>query len=93
MKIITSCNDEFEAQKLSGLIFLSEQKETHITEILNIVENEMIILVKDGSAHSILLKDESHVEKFADFIQSVFEKKHRIVEVITQKETVQITKE
>ena len=33
----------------------------------------MIISLKDKSAHSILLKDEENVEKFADFIQSVFD--------------------
>ena len=93
MKIRVSCEDKYEAQKLASLIYLDENKETYITQILNVVENEMVISIKDKSAHSILLKDNTHVEKFADFIQSVLEQKHKIVGTATFVEEVEITKE
>ena len=48
--------------------------ETFITEILNVFGNEVVISIKDKSAHSILLKDKSQVDTFIDFIQSVIEK-------------------
>ena len=73
MKTDIVCDDEYEAQKLMSLIFIKEDKETYISGILNIIKNEIIISLKDKSAHSILLKDEENVEKFADFIQSVFD--------------------
>ena len=78
MKATISCEDRYEAQKLASLIFIKEGDETFITGILNAVSNEVIISVKDKSAHSILLKTESDVEKFADFAQSVIEGEHRI---------------
>ena len=79
MKTDIVCDDEYEAQKLMSLIFIKEDKETYISGILNIIKNEIIISLKDKSAHSILLKDEGNVEKFADFIQSVLDKEHDLV--------------
>ena len=79
MKISIACDDKYEAQKFASLIFIKDGKETYITSILNVIENELVILLKDKSAHSILLKDKANVEKFADFIQSVLDKEHKLV--------------
>ena len=93
MKTDIVCDDEYEAQKLVSLIFIKEDKETYISGILNIIKNEIIISLKDKSAHSILLKDEENVEKFADFIQSVFDQEHDLVSTKMNKSTIEITKE
>ena len=93
MKINIACDDEYEAQKLMSLIFIKEDKETYITGILNIIKNEMIISLKDKSAHSVLLKDEENVEKFADFIQSVIDKEHNLVSTKMIKSIIEIIKE
>ena len=93
MKTDIVCDDEYEAQKLMSLIFIKEDKETYISGILNIVKNEIIISLKDKSAHSILLKDEENVEKFADFIQSVFDQEHDLVSTKMNKSTIEIIKE
>ena len=93
MKTSITCDDEYEAQKLMSLIFIKEDKETFITGILNVIKNEMVISLKDKSAHSILLKDEENVEKFADFIQSVFDQEHDLVSTKMNKSTIEIIKE
>ncbi len=93
MKIKIKCFDKNEAEKLSSMIFIKEGKETFIAEILNIVGNEVVVRLKDKSAHSILFKDNSQVESFADFIQSVFENKHKIVNTSTVEDAVEIIKE
>ena len=93
MKTDIVCDDEYEAQKLMSLIFIKEDKETYITGILNIIKNEMVISLKDKSAHSILLKDEGNVEKFADFIQSVLDKEHDLVSTKMIESIIEITKE
>ena len=80
MKIKLSCEDKYESQKLASLIFIKDSQETYISRILNIVENEVVVELKDKSAHSVLLQDTNQVELFADFIQSVIEKEHKIVE-------------
>ena len=92
MKITISCEDKYEAQKLASLIFIKDAKETFITSILNIVENELVVSLKDKSAHSILLKDSTHVENFADFIQSVIDKEHKIIETAISEQDVEIVK-
>ena len=93
MKTSIICDDEYEAQKLMSLIFIKEDKATYITGILNIIKNEMVISLKDKSAHSILLKDEENVEKFADFIQSVIDKEHNLVSTKMIKSIIEIIKE
>tara|TARA_B100001750_G_C15236254_1_gene460643 strand:- start:151 stop:435 length:285 start_codon:yes stop_codon:yes gene_type:complete len=87
------CRDKYEAQKLSSLIFVKESMETYITEILNVIENEIIVSIKDKSAHSIILKDNNQVMYFADFIQSVLEKKHKIIDVTSVDNILEIKKE
>ena len=93
MKRKIKCLDKNEAEKLASMIFIKEGNETYVTEILNIIDNEIVVKLKDKSAHSILLKDNSQVEFFADFIQSVFENQHKIVNTSTSEDEVEITKE
>ena len=92
MKIRVSCEDKYEAQKLASLIFIKEAKETFITSILNVIENELVVSLKDKSAHSILLRDKNHVEIFADFMQSVIDKEHKIISTLILEQDVEIVK-
>ena len=87
------CQDKYEAQKLSNLIFVNDTKETYVTEILNVVENEVVLSIKDKSAHSVILVDSAQVLLFTDFIQSVIEKKQKIVQTETVGSSVMIVKE
>ena len=66
--------------------------ETCITEILNVIENEIVLSVKDKSAHSVILKDDNQVVNFVDFIQSVVEKKHKLTDTQIIDNVVKITK-
>ena len=93
MKVKIICEDKYESQKLASLIFIKDSNETFVTRILNIVENEVVIELKDKSAHSVLLKDNIQVEKFADFIQSVVEKGQKIVSTKVFDYEVEIEKE
>jgi len=93
MKISIECDDQYEAKKLATLIFIKDAEETYITGILNIVKNELVVSLKDKSAHSVLLKDEEDVERFADFIQSVIDKEHKLVSTRILEHVVEIVKE
>jgi len=87
------CQDKYEAQKLANLIFVNDTKETYVTEILNVIENEVVLSIKDKSAHSIVLTDNDQALVFTDFIQSVIEKKLIIVQPETVGSSVKIVKE
>ncbi|NWK08756.1 hypothetical protein HX852_03050 [Marine Group I thaumarchaeote] len=93
MKISIACDSKYEALKFASLIFVKDSKETYITSILNVIENELVISLKDKSAHSIVLKDKVNVEKFADFIQSVFDKEHKLVSTKILEHNIEIVKE
>ena len=87
------CQDKYESQKLASLIFVKEGNETFITEVLNVFDNEVVFLIKDKSAHSVMLRDKTQVETFTDFIQSVVEKEHKILDAVTHDAIVEIFKE
>ncbi len=93
MKKKIICEDEYEAQKLASLIYIRDNSETFITGILEIIENELVISLKDKSAHSILFKDRVEAESFADFIQSVIEQVNRLVDTKVTQNIIEITKE
>lgn len=92
MKIQISCQDKHEASKLASLIFIRDGKETFLSAILNIYDNEVVVALKDKSAHSLVLKDIHEVERFADFIQSVLDKMDKIVDATATNEVVEIVK-
>lgn len=92
MKVQIVCQDKHEATKLASLIFIKDGKETFISSVLNVYENEIVISLKDKSVHSIVLKDSDQVEVFTDFIQSVLEKENQIIETKATSDTVEITK-
>ena len=87
------CQDKYEAQKLASLIFVNDTKETYITEILDTIENEIILSIKDKSVHSVVLKNKEQVLFFTDFIQSVTEKKQKIAQTEIEENSVRIIKE
>ena len=87
------CQDKYEAQKLANLIFVNDTKQTYVTEILNVVENEVVLSIKDKSDHSVVLTDNDQVLLFTDFIQSVIEKKQKLVQTETVGSSVRIVKE
>ncbi len=93
ISIKITCQDKYEAQKLSSLIYVKEGNETFITEILNIFDNEVVFSIKDKSAHSVLLKDEKQVEIFTDFIQSIVDKEQKILDILTNEDKIEIFKE
>lgn len=92
MKIRVTCRDKYEAKKLASLIFVKDHSETFITQILNVFGNELVVSLKDKSVHSVILKNNQHVEAFADFIQSVLEKEHQVTSAAVFDNEVEITK-
>ena len=93
MKKSITCVDNYEAQKLASLIYIKEDNELFINGILEIIENEIVISLKDKSAHSVLFQDRTQAEDFADFIQSVIDDVNKITKTEVFENVVEITKE
>jgi len=92
MKKDIVCADHYEAQKLASLIYVKDDKEIFISGILDIIENEIVISLKDKSAHSVLFQDKEQADIFADYIQSVIENVHTIKDTKVVENIVEITK-
>jgi hypothetical protein len=92
MKKNIACADHYEAQKLASLIYIKDDKEIFINGILDIIENEIVVSLKDKSAHSVLLLDRAQADIFADFIQSVIDNVNTITDIKVIENIIEITK-
>ena len=92
MKKNIACADSYEAQKLASLIYLKDDNENFINGILEIIENEVVISLKDKSAHSVLFQDKTQADEFADFIQSIIDSVSVITNTKVFENMIEITK-
>ena len=74
------------------ILYDKDEKEIFINGILDIIENEIVISLKDKSAHSVLLQDRVQADIFADFIQSVIDNVNTITDTKVIENVVEITK-
>jgi hypothetical protein len=72
------CDDKYEAEKLAGFLAIQEDNSTFLHGIAAIVQNEVVIILKDKSSHSIIMKDRN----------TAFRLKSLIEEVLVQKKTI-----
>ena len=74
------CDDIYEAEKLSSLTAVQEDNSTYIQNIADVIENEIIIILKDKSCHSILMKDSSNAMKLKELLLQIVQGKKTISE-------------
>ena len=68
------CEDKYEAEKLAGLMGL--QKDHHyIRDISDVIENEVVIVLKDGTSHCVLMKDNNNAERLNRLLSDVLQGK------------------
>ena len=72
------CDDRYEAEKLAGLASVQEDNSTYIHSIANVIENEIIIILKDRSCHSILMKDSSNAMRLKGLLSEIVQGKKTI---------------
>ena len=51
------CQDDYEADKLASVFALQKDNSPFVNEITKVIENEVIVKLKDGSHHTIIFKD------------------------------------
>ena len=76
------CRDAYEALKLASLAYPHDGRAREggafATEVVSAYGEEIVLSLRDGSAHSIMLADAGQVEALADFMQSVSDGEHAI---------------
>lgn len=74
------CDDVYEAEKLSSLAAVQEDNSTYIHNVADVIENEIIIILKDKSCHSILMKDSSNAMKLKELLSEIVQGEKTISE-------------
>ena len=72
------CDDHYEAEKLSSLMSVQKDNTVWVSSVKAVVGNEIVIELKDRSAHSVLLKDEQTVGRLKLLITDLVKGKIKI---------------
>ena len=72
------CEDKYEAEKLAGLTGLQKDHSTYIRDISDVIENEIIVILKDRTSHCVLMKDSNNAERLNRLLSDVLQGKKTI---------------
>lgn len=78
MKYKFICQDSYEAEKLTSIFALQKDNTLFISNIVRIIDNEVVVKLKDGSHHSILFKDNTNSYKLEQFFKELLTRKGRV---------------
>lgn len=73
------CEDNYEAEKLASIFTLQKDGSLYVIEIVKVIENEVIVKLKDGSYHSILLKDPENALNLIKIFSQITSTQNRII--------------
>ena len=91
-KTRVQCQDKYEAQKLASIIYRQEKGETFLHAVIGVYEQEVVLALKDKSAHSVIMADSHNAETFVDFVQSVIDGSAQILGTSTTGSQVELIK-
>lgn len=72
------CEDNYEAEKLAGLLAVQKDNSIYVSKIAGVIKNEIIIMLKDRSSHSVTLKDEQNLWRLKSLVEDVIAGKKTI---------------
>jgi hypothetical protein len=73
------CQDSYEAEKLTSIFALQKDNTLFISNIVRIIDNEVVVKLKDGSHHSILFKDDINSYKLEQFFKELLSRKSQVI--------------
>ena len=78
MKYKFICQDSYEAEKLTSIFALQKDNTVFVSNIVRIIDNEVIVKLKDGSHHSIMFKDDMNSYKLEQFFKELLSRKGHV---------------
>jgi hypothetical protein len=75
------CDDKYEAEKLAWLLGMQEDNVNFMQGVAAVVENEIVVNLKDRSSHSILMKDQASANRLKVLIEDILLRKKTIHEI------------
>ena len=85
------CDDKYEAEKLAGFLAIQEDNSIFLHGLANIVQNEVVIILKDRSSHGIMMKDRNTALRLKSLIEEVLLQKKRILGSNSEDSVTEIT--
>ena len=73
------CFDKYEKEKLMGLFSIQKDDSVFVMDVENLIENEIIIKLKDKSCHSIMLNDKANAYSLFLLIKDIKDGKRRFI--------------
>jgi kynureninase len=74
------CEDKYEAEKLASLIAAQKDNTSMVAGVAAVINNEIVLILKDKSSHSVLLKDNNTALKLKYMIEEVVKEKKLVIE-------------
>ena len=62
------CLDSYETEKLGGMLLRDKDSVHFVVEVIKIIDNEIILRLKDKSCHAVLMKDNINAVKLREFV-------------------------
>ena len=78
---IIICSDKYEKEKLMSLFSIHKDDSIFVMDAENVIDNEIIVRLKDKSSHSITLKDKDNANSLFLLIKEIKNGKRRFVKV------------
>ena len=69
------CEDKYEAEKLASLTGSAKDQSTYIRDILDVIENEIVVILKDRTSHCFLMKDNDTAKRLNRLLSDVVQGK------------------
>lgn len=65
------CLDSYEAEKLGSMLVPDKDSVHFVIEVIKIVDNEVVLMLKDKSCHAVLMKDNIDAVKLREFVREL----------------------
>lgn len=84
------CLDSYEAEKLGSMLLPDKDSIHFVIEVIKIVDNEVVLMLKDKSCHAILMKDNINAVKLREFVRELILGPMIVVETFGQENMLNV---
>lgn len=78
------CLDSYESEKLESMLSHTLEELTFVVGVVKVIDNEIVIMLKDKSCHSVVMKDLENALNLKIFVNDLIFKKKSITSVVRQ---------
>ena len=65
------CLDSYETEKLGSMLLPDKDSVHFVVEVIKIIDNEIVLMLKDKSCHAVLMKDNLNAVKLKEFVREL----------------------